>query len=347
MVREGSRLSPAAATSWQYLLVGPRTLTRRSRSQSELPEDWVRVRFLYCGLCGSDLSKFEGRRAVEYPVSLGHEFIAVVCDVGTAVSGLAPGDIVTSDLNYRCGSCDQCRAGRSHLCRIGQSAAFSNRAFAEFGEFHVSYLLRLEGDVRKHLALAEPLSCVLHAVDWAAPRPTDRVLVVGAGGLASCLAFAFSTVTAPISFEIADCVRSRVDLIADATPLARSIVEPDGEYDVVFDLSGSESGLRSACTHTKPGGRLCTMSHLDGYSDAEFLLRALTRRDVTFIVSYLNGEPETLYTAARALSRGWNEAWDQLIEMVPVEALQDAFETRRTALRCKTLIEITAAGTHL
>jgi threonine dehydrogenase-like Zn-dependent dehydrogenase len=333
-------LKSAPVTSWEYALTAPRTFRRRSRRLADLPEDWVRVRFLYCGLCGSDLSTFEGRRAVDYPVSLGHEFIAEVWEVGAAVKGLAPGDVVTSDLNYRCGACDQCRARRSHLCRVGQSAAFSNRAFAQFGDLHAGYLLRIDGSPRKHLALSEPLSCVLHAKDWAAPQPGDRVLVVGAGGLGSCLAFALSSASRPVSFEITDHLPSRVQLIERATPLAHGIREPDGEYDVVFDLSGSESGLRSACAHTRPGGRLCTMSHLDGYSQAEFLLSALTRRDITFTVSYLNGERETLASAARALAQRWGEGWEDLLEVVPIASLRDAFATRRTTGRCKTVVEV-------
>jgi hypothetical protein len=82
------------------------------------------------------------------------------------------------------------------------------------------------------------------------------------------------------------------------------------------------------------------MSHLDGYSDARFLLSSLTRRDVTFTVSYLNGERETLSTAALALATHWTHAWDQIVQTVPVQALQEAFDQRRTARWCQTLVEI-------
>lgn len=334
----------AGSTSWQYLLVGPETLVRQDRTLPPLDKGQVRVRFLYCGLCGSDLSTFEGRRPIRYPRSLGHEFVAEVHEVGSAVDGFVPGDVVTSDLNFRCGACDQCTAGRSHLCRSGQTGQFSNRAFAEFGDLHPNYLVPIGGNAQRHLALSEPLSCVLHARRWATPMPDDRILVIGAGGLGMCMAFALTTGLPSIPFDITDAIPSRVTAIGRATPSATVVDELTGEYDIVFDLSGSESGLRLACSHTRPGGRLCTMSHLDGYSSADFLLAALTRRDITFAVSYLNGEQNTLRTAAAELAQGWSDDWEQVIEAMPIARLQEAFTTRRSAPWCKTILDVASLG---
>ena len=329
----------STAKTWQYLLVAPGRLERHERVLGELAEGWVRVRLLYCGICGSDLSTFEGRRNIAYPVSLGHEFVAEVWEAAGSVD-LSVGDIVTSDLNFRCGRCDQCRRGVSHLCRTGQRGMFSNRGFAQFSDLHASYLTPIDPPARKQFALTEPLSCVLHAVEWANPQCFERILIVGAGGLAGCLAFTLSGQTPRLPFDITDVLPARSALVAAATPVAQAVTTPDGEYDVVFDLSGSETGLRIACEHTRPGGRLCTMSHLDGYSNADFLLSSLTRRDITFTVSYLNGERDTMLKAATALADGWTPAWARLLKVFPVESLQNAFETRRQAPWCKTLIEI-------
>lgn len=327
--------------SREHLLVAPRSLRSRHRELPPLADDWVRLRFLYCGICGSDLSTFEGRREVAYPVSLGHEFIAEVAETGGRVGHLAPGATVTSDLNYRCGSCDQCLAGRSHLCLEGQVGAFSNRAFAEYGDLHASYLTRLEGGAQPHLALTEPLSCVLHAREWGKPRANERVLVVGAGGLGSCMAFALCEGDLHVPFEITDEMPTRLDLVVTASAgVGRAVAQPEGEYDVVFDLSGSVSGLRLACAHTRRGGRLCTMGHLEGLSSCDFLLASLTRRDATFTVSYLNGERKTMDLAASMLEAGWTPDWNRLVEVVPIDKLQEAFETRRAAPWCKTLIEV-------
>ena len=45
-----------------------------------VPSDYVRVKYEYCGICGGDYSRFLGYRN-DYPISLGHEFVAKVLDI--------------------------------------------------------------------------------------------------------------------------------------------------------------------------------------------------------------------------------------------------------------------------
>lgn len=330
-------------SSREWVLVGPGRLELLERPLLGVSTGRVRVRFLFCAICGSDITKYRatGETSPRFPLSLGHEFLAEVVAVGpSARSSFSVGDLVTSDLNFRCGACDPCNLGRSHLCVERSAPVFSNRGFAEFADISSDILLKVGQTAGPHMALVEPLSCVLHAREWALNDGGDRVLVVGAGGLGLCLAFELSQDPVIGRFDLVDEVTSRRALIASAAGAAvRALAEPDGHYDVVFDLSGTTSGLQLACAAVADGGRLCSMSHLDG-KDASFLLAALTRRDVTFKVSYLNGQVENLARAARLLEERFHGAWLNTLETLSFEHLSAAFERHAVRSACKTVVEI-------
>lgn len=324
-----------------YVLSAPRQLERIVEPIGPLPADRVRVRYLYCGICGTDLLGYEGGRPLEPAESMGHEFIAEVVEVGSAVEGITVGTLVTSDLNFRCGTCDQCRADRTHLCRSGQVGDFSNRGFANVGDLHWSYLVAIDAAPSPHLTLIEPLACALHALRHASPGTGERVLVIGGGGIGTCMALALSSNAIP--FDIAEPMSSRREaLAAAAAPHANALAVPVGEYDVVLEVSGSPSGLRAACDHVRPGGRICTMSHVDETTSGDFLLRSLTPLDVSFTISYLDGPLHTMAQAAELLLASWNPTWDTLIEVVPVEQLDHALRTRRGSTACKTIVDVRA-----
>ena len=325
-------------------LVAPGVFLKKPVDLGRIAPHDVRLKFHWTAICGSDVSRFEARRTLRYPMSIGHEFVAEIVEIGSDVDGFVIGEVVTSDLNYRCLKCAQCKAGRSHLCGRGQVSRFSNRGFAGHADIDASYLYSLSGNMQPHMALAEPLSCVLHAKDWAMPGNDDRILIVGAGSLGTCLAFGLSNESPALKFDIAESVPSRLKTVLAATSRAsRSSGKPD-DYDLVFDLSGTESGLLTALQSVRPGGRVCSMSHLDGYSDANFLLRQLTRRDITFTVSYLNGEAETVNRAAFLLADHWSEVWTQTLEVKHVSELTDAFSNYRTRDDNKTIIDVGSLG---
>jgi threonine dehydrogenase-like Zn-dependent dehydrogenase len=325
------------------LLTGPLRLEVVTTDLPGVPEGWVRVRYIYCGLCGSDRSKYLGRDGQSFPMSVGHEFVAEVEQIGAGVQGLDVGDLVTSDLNHRCGRCDHCQANRSHLCRQGQVGLFTNRALAARGDIHAGYLMPLGSSAAPHLTLAEPLSCALHALDWAEVRPEDRILVIGAGGLGSCLSFALVE-EASTTFDVAELDDARRAVIAAAFgSRGCALVEPDGEYDIVFDVSGTAEGIAAGCRHVRAGGRFCTLSHLPRAGGAPFLLDALSRRDVTFTVSYLNGAPQTLHRSISMLQQRWADRWDPLVQLVPFESLDDAFAGRLARVGSRMVVDVGAA----
>ncbi|TDQ58873.1 threonine dehydrogenase-like Zn-dependent dehydrogenase [Actinomycetospora succinea] len=76
------------------------------------------VRITTSCICGSDLWPY-GSMPAGNPARMGHEFLGVVTDVGSDVSGLQAGDHVVAPFAYSDGTCAFCREGLHTSCVHG------------------------------------------------------------------------------------------------------------------------------------------------------------------------------------------------------------------------------------
>ena len=82
------------------------------------PTDAV-VRVLRSCICGSDLWPYWSMPASEPGERIGHEFLGVVEETGSEVSGLQRGDVVVAPFVWADNTCDFCREGLQTSCRHG------------------------------------------------------------------------------------------------------------------------------------------------------------------------------------------------------------------------------------
>lgn len=150
----------------------------------EMNENTVKISVRYCGLCGTDLHKYEGKsgtRPLVFPVALGHEISGVVEEVGIKVKDFKPGDRVTADPNWSCGYCKYCRQGLVHLCENSRGVI---KGMADYvcppqeNVYHIPDSLSM-----LDAALTEPLSCCLHGMDLLKVKLGETVAVIGMGAI--------------------------------------------------------------------------------------------------------------------------------------------------------------------
>lgn len=84
----------------------------------ERPTDAI-VRIVRSCVCGSDLHPYGTMAASDGPVPMGHEFLGVVEELGTEVSGLSRGDMVVAPFAYADNTCAYCREGFQTSCPDG------------------------------------------------------------------------------------------------------------------------------------------------------------------------------------------------------------------------------------
>jgi uncharacterized zinc-type alcohol dehydrogenase-like protein len=153
-----------------------------------LGHDEVEIDVLACGICHSDLSMLDNDwEQSTYPLVPGHEVTGTVAAAGDGVAHLRPGQAVGLGWCSRsCMTCPQCVRGDHNLCP-SQEATIVGRhgGFADRVRCHQAWAVPLPDgvDARK----AGPLFCggltVFNPIVQFGIRPTDRVGVVGIGGL--------------------------------------------------------------------------------------------------------------------------------------------------------------------
>ena len=150
------------------------------------PEE-VEVAVEHCGLCHSDLSVLNNDWGIsQYPAILGHEVIGRVTAVGSGAKGLAVGQRVGVGWNSgSCMHCHQCMSGSHHLCPEVQATIVGHRGgFASHIRAHWAWAIPLPEKL--NFADAGPLLCggiTVFAPLATFAKPTDRVGVIGIGGL--------------------------------------------------------------------------------------------------------------------------------------------------------------------
>jgi threonine dehydrogenase-like Zn-dependent dehydrogenase len=157
----------------------------------EIGEDDVLVRVRAAAICGTDLRIFKsGHFAIEQGQRriLGHEFCGVVHETGKNVTNYQTGMKVSVASNVGCGVCRYCRMGAIHMCNEYRALGISmDGGFAEYFKVPIKALLQgnlmpFENDISfAEVALAEPLSCCVNALETVGTGPGDDVLIVGAG----------------------------------------------------------------------------------------------------------------------------------------------------------------------
>jgi threonine dehydrogenase-like Zn-dependent dehydrogenase len=153
------------------------------------------IRVTGVGICGTDLHILQVPPAhpAKMGITLGHEFTGEIVEVGSQVPDFSPGETVLIDPHPGCGICRECKAGNTDICiplmttsgepgHPNTIGIFSDGAMTSYVIVPRQSLHSVSPGVPAHIrALAEPLACVINAMNKLKVQPGDTVLVLGAG----------------------------------------------------------------------------------------------------------------------------------------------------------------------
>ncbi|MGZ9223355.1 MAG: MDR/zinc-dependent alcohol dehydrogenase-like family protein [Anaerolineales bacterium] len=225
------------------------------------------IKIRKAGICSTDLELVKGY----YPYTgiIGHEFVGEVVESEDASW---TGQRVVGEINVVCNQCEQCLNGRSTHCENRTVLGIVNRAgtFAEYTTLPLANLHRVPDSVPDEMAVfTEPLAAALEIQQQIQIKPTDRVLVIGAGRLGQLIAQTLALTGCDLCV-VARHARQQSLLKTRAIRLISEEEIKPFRWDVVVEATGSPSGFSLARQAVRPRGTLVLKSTYKGNLDVNF-----------------------------------------------------------------------------
>ena len=225
------------------------------------------IRIRVAGICSTDLELVKGY----YPFTgiPGHEFVGEVVAAGDQSW---VGHRVVGDINISCGNCEQCLNGRPTHCENRTTLGIINRngTFAEFTTLPISNLHRVPTSVPDEMAIfTEPLAAALEIQQQVHIRPTDRVLVVGAGRLGQLIAQTLALTGCDLHVVARHAYQQKILVERGIRIIAEEDIQP-WRWDIVVEASGSPGGFSLARQAIRPRGTLVMKSTYEGEMSVNF-----------------------------------------------------------------------------
>lgn len=292
------------------------------RPSIEEPTDVV-LRVTTTAICGSDLHVIHGRIPGMTPGSvLGHEFVGVVEEVGSAVTTVKPGDRALASFIIPCGDCWFCRKRLFSRCpdqRVfgyGMFLGDLNGGQAEFVRVpNADLVLRVIDDSlsdEKVLFAGDIFTTGYDCAVEARIEEGDIVVVQGCGPVGLMAIQAARTFRPSVIYAV-DTVAQRLEMAQGfgAVPIDASAVHVPSHVqdhtegrgaDVLLECVGAIPALLGAIDVVRAGGRL---SIIGVYSEPEMELPL----NLTFVRAI-----DLKFCGTANIIGRWDEAMDLIVD---------------------------------
>lgn len=222
-----------------------------------------------CGICHSDLSMLDNEWGMTaYPFVPGHEVVGKVVALGDNTKRLKVGDRVGLGwYSNSCGCCSQCLSGNQNLCATAEGTIVGRHGgFADRVRAHWTWVSPLPEAL--DAGKAGPLFCggitVFNPIIQFGVKPTDRVGVIGIGGLGHmALKFLRAWGCEVVAFTSSDSKREEaLQLGAHSTLNSRNseeLAKAGSSFDFILNTANVTLDWNTYIAALKPKGRLHTV----------------------------------------------------------------------------------------
>ncbi len=238
------------------------------------PDD-VLIKVKRSAICGTDLHIYNwdawAQRTIPVPMTVGHEFVGEIVEVGRDVDGLHVGGRVSGEGHITCGKCRNCRAGKQHLCRNAVGVGVNRPgSFAEYVAIPARNAYPIPADLPDDVAsILDPLGNAAHTA-LSYDLVGEDVLITGAGPI-GLMAAAIARHVGARHVVVTDINDYRLGLATrvgatravnvkstDLASVMRDLGMTEG-FDVGLEMSGNGDALRQMVETMNHGGGIALL----------------------------------------------------------------------------------------
>jgi threonine 3-dehydrogenase len=241
------------------------------------PKD-ILIKVRKAAICGTDVHIYKwddwSRRTIKTPMTIGHEFVGEIVEMGREVLGWKLGERVSAEGHIVCGECRACQAGKRHLCPNTRGVGINrDGCFAEYVAVPSSNAWRVHAAVSDEIAsIFDPYGNATHAA-LSFDMVGEDVLITGAGPI-GCMAAAICRHNGARNVVITDMNDYRLalakglgaDRVVNVAREDLKTVMADlgmvGGFDVGLEMSGSPQAFTQMLATMYNGGRVALLGLL-------------------------------------------------------------------------------------
>ena len=312
----------------------------------------VLVKVQKTGICGTDIHIYNwdewSQRTIKTPMHIGHEFMGVVEDVGSEVTGFKAGDRVSGEGHITCGNCRNCRAGKRHLCRNTLGLGVNRiGCFAEFVAIPAANIFRIPESISDETAsFFDPLGNAVHTA-LSFDLVGEDVLITGAGPI-GVMAAAICRHVGARHVVLTDVNEYRLDLgkklgatrtvnVAkeELADVMKELGMTEG-FDVGLEMSGNGAAFKQMFKTMNHGGRVAILGIPAGEVSIDWgqvIFKGLVLKGI-----YGREMFETWYKMTAMLQSGLNIS-AAVTHRYPAAEFKEAFEVMRTGQSGKVVLD--------
>jgi len=235
----------------------------------------VLTKVLRTGICGTDVHIYNwdawAQRTIPVPMTVGHEFVGQIVDVGSNVKDFHPGEIVSGEGHVVCGHCRNCLAGRRHLCKDTKGVGVNRPgAFADYLALPMTNVWVHDPAIPRDVqSIFDPFGNAVHTA-LSFDVLGEDVLITGAGPIGVMAAAVVRhagarhvVVTDVNSYRLELAKKMGATLAVDVreqtlAEAQKKLGMKEG-FDVGLEMSGNERAFRDMLANMCHGGKIAML----------------------------------------------------------------------------------------